>query len=172
MTEPQLNLRRVITGLSPDGKSTAIIDGPPAEVVDAGSSALYEIWRDHGEPVDVGDTTDRGKGPVTMMPDSGGMLVRWFTVTPVADRDDQAMLEAFGAGPVLVAGDQHPGMHKTKSVDMSIVVRGSVRVILEDGEVILRPGDAIVMRGTVHAWEALDGQPALCFCVVVDREIV
>lgn len=47
----------------------------------------------------------------------------------------------------------HPGMHKTASVDYEFVVSGSVVLELDDGrEVELHPGDTVIHNGTRHAW--------------------
>jgi naringenin degradation protein FdeH len=34
-----------------------------------------------------------------------------------------------------------------------VVIEGELVLILDDSEVILRPGDVVVQRGTDHAWE-------------------
>jgi uncharacterized cupin superfamily protein len=34
-----------------------------------------------------------------------------------------------------------------------VVIEGELVLILDDSEVILKPGDVVVQRGTDHAWE-------------------
>lgn len=45
-------------------------------------------------------------------------------------------------------------MHRTLSVDYATVVEGSVELILESGESrVLKAGDTIVQRATMHQWK-------------------
>ena len=44
-------------------------------------------------------------------------------------------------------------MHRTRTLDYVVLVEGELVLILDDGEVILKPGDVVVQRGTDHAWE-------------------
>ncbi|MFT4009456.1 MAG: cupin domain-containing protein [Nocardioidaceae bacterium] len=66
---------------------------------------------------------------------------------------------------------KHPGMHTTKTVDVVVVMSGRVRLILEDGEAVLGPGDVVIQRGTNHAWEAVGDELAVCLGVLVDRDL-
>jgi hypothetical protein len=63
--------------------------------------------------------------------------------------------------------DQHPGMHKTATVDYAIVLAGEIVAILDEGETVLRAGDVLIQRGTSHAWANRSGQPArICFVLI------
>jgi uncharacterized cupin superfamily protein len=42
--------------------------------------------------------------------------------------------------------------HKTGTIDYIIILRGEIHAILDTGETLLRPGDILVQRGTVHSW--------------------
>jgi hypothetical protein len=44
--------------------------------------------------------------------------------------------------------------HHTASIDLDLVVAGSVAMGLADGEHALGPGDCVVMRGVGHSWTA------------------
>jgi uncharacterized cupin superfamily protein len=44
-------------------------------------------------------------------------------------------------------------MHRTRTLDYVVVIEGELVLILDDSEVILKPGDVVVQRGTDHAWE-------------------
>jgi quercetin dioxygenase-like cupin family protein len=45
-----------------------------------------------------------------------------------------------------------------------------VKLILEDAETIIEPGQVVIQRGTNHAWEAIGG-PALLLAVLIDRQL-
>jgi quercetin dioxygenase-like cupin family protein len=44
-------------------------------------------------------------------------------------------------------------VHRTDSLDYAIILEGEIHMELEKGdEVLLRAGDVVVQRGTVHNW--------------------
>jgi hypothetical protein len=45
----------------------------------------------------------------------------------------------------------------TRTLDYVVVIEGELVLILDDSEVILKPGDVVVQRGTDHAWENRSG---------------
>jgi quercetin dioxygenase-like cupin family protein len=45
-------------------------------------------------------------------------------------------------------------MHHADTVDLDVVLAGSVDLILDDGEHPLAPGDSAVVTGVDHAWRA------------------
>jgi mannose-6-phosphate isomerase-like protein (cupin superfamily) len=62
--------------------------------------------------------------------------------------------------PLLDPG-RGPGMHAHATIDFVVVVSGRVRLVLEDGEADLDPGDTVVQRGTWHAWRNLRDEPCV-----------
>ena len=63
-------------------------------------------------------------------------------------------------------------MHKTKSVDYIIIIKGEVDMLLDEGEArALKPGDVVIQRGTNHAWVNHGTEPALLVAVLVDAEV-
>ena len=56
-------------------------------------------------------------------------------------------------------------------MDVVAVFKGRIKLIMEDGEVELKPGDVVIQRGTNHAWEAVGDETAICLGVLVDREL-
>jgi hypothetical protein len=47
------------------------------------------------------------------------------------------------------------GLHRTDTVDFSVVLDGQVTLAVESGEVILDIGDCALVCGVLHAWRAL-----------------
>jgi len=79
----------------------------------------------------------------------------------VAAHDAKMALGPMGlvsaGGTVLRFVDFAPGyecmMHRTQSVDYGIVVEGEIVSVLDSGgETLLRRGDVMVQRATMHAW--------------------
>ena len=63
--------------------------------------------------------------------------------------------------------DQHPGMHRTLTVDYAIVLEGEIVAMFDEGETVLRAGDILVQRGTSHAWANRSDRVArICFVLI------
>lgn len=147
-------MRRVVTGVGADGRSTVIsddhapvgfrpgtdgagdfglvrVDGgafdPPAE-----SAMVSELWALDATPA------------VT-------------TVDPTLDLRSFLVEVPAGATKWLIT-QMGPGagapMHSTHTVDYGLVVAGDIELLLENGAVQLHPGDAVVMNAVQHSWLA------------------
>ena len=76
-----------------------------------------------------------------------------------------------GASHERVDTTRHPSMHKTKTIDYIILLKGDVTLLLDNDEVRLKPFDVVVQRGTNHAWVNNGEEPALLIAVLIDSEI-
>jgi len=171
-------LRRIVTGHNAQGKSIIEIDGGPAAEIAADGSGLFEIWMSESIPADNSVLTDKmAEAPATLCPPAGAVKVRWFMVPPEnngmsAEEKEAAAVFAFeiiGAADARVDTTRHPQMHKTKSVDYIIVVKGELDMLLDEGEArSLKPGDVVIQRGTNHAWVNKGTEPALLVAVLAD----
>jgi len=54
-------------------------------------------------------------------------------------------------------------MQRTASLDFCYVLEGEITLVLDTEEVNLKEGDAVVQRGTNHAWSNRSDKP----CIVV-----
>src|SRR5258705_12615171 len=87
-------------------------------------------------------------------PPPPGWIFRVVAFPPAADCgavDNAAMLleMRIEAG----RGDaRHASMHRTKSIDYTVVISGEIDMLLDDSEVHLKAGDVLVQRGTIHGW--------------------
>ena len=172
-------LRRIVTGHDAAGRSTVIVDGPPSPVLEfLPGAGLYEIATDNGGP----DFTDAGPACPTaeraeLLPPPSGAKFRWFTVQPVPPGVGAAELARFydSAFRAMTQHDvrpdtsRHPGMHRTATLDFIVVVEGRVRLILDQDERVLGPGDVVVQRGTNHAWACVGEVPALLCAILIDK---
>ena len=62
----------------------------------------------------------------------------------------------------------HPGMHRTETIDYVIVLDGEVYLELDDHqEVLLKPHDAIIQNGTRHAWRNRSDRSVLLAVVLI-----
>ncbi len=118
--------RRVVTGLDAEGRSCILIDGPVPRTA-AGNQL---IWRAHSMPADNSGTADTST-PFSMDYLKDGSAGFSIAELPV------------GIGRFL---------HATDTLDYLVIIRGTIILEMEVGEVTLGPGDCVVQRGTVHAW--------------------
>lgn len=173
-------IHRVVTGHDADGKAIVASDGPlptVAEIAAIPGTVFHEVWSTTGSPAPVDNGADPTVGPLMLPPPPQGTRIRFVDIPP-----DTAEFLAEGAARMKAAfaqiGDEkastvrphspHPLMHRTESVDYGIVIDGEMTLVLDDAEVLLRPGSVVVQRGTNHAWANRSGRPCRMLFVLVD----
>ena len=172
-------MRRIITGHNEEGKSVISIDGPPARSIGEEAGGLFEIWNTDGEIINTLDNTDRADIDVVLSPPKNGTKFRYFEIKHTPKNISREKLEAatakafelMGASHERVDTTRHPSMHKTKTIDYIILLKGNVTLLLDNDEVSLKPFDVVVQRGTNHAWVNNGEKPALLIAVLIDSEI-
>jgi quercetin dioxygenase-like cupin family protein len=134
-------IRRVVTGVE-DGRSRFISDGP----ADVAAHGLFEdIWA-------INANEKFGQAPTaygTPFEGSAGALV-WRVVTIPSDADYRQLVAALPPEQQQVIDPD--GWHQTHTVDLVFVLEGDLALQLDDGEVLLHPGDVVIQQGTKHAW--------------------
>jgi quercetin dioxygenase-like cupin family protein len=145
-------MRRVITGIGANGRSTVVSDGAPpvafhatsatalAKVtggwtepaVPPGEAVVHELWALDDNPARLADDPTVGVERPSYDPPAAS--TKWI-ITEM--------------GPHLEVP-----MHETPTVDYAVVVAGDVTLGLEDGNVLLEAGDALLVNGVLHSWRA------------------
>jgi quercetin dioxygenase-like cupin family protein len=143
--------RRIVTGHDAAGKSVVLSDTTSPKTTEIGTAAFHEIWVTQGMPVQIPATepesTDR---PIRVPPPPNGVMIRFTEMEPGA------------ASP----------MHRTETLDVGVVLEGETWLLLDDGsETLVGPGDAVVQRGTNHAWENRSDRPVRMLFVLVDGTV-
>jgi quercetin dioxygenase-like cupin family protein len=143
--------RRIVTGHDASGKSVVLSDGPTPKTLDIGSAVFHELWATTVTPAPIDATEpEPTTRPLRTPPDPNGVLVRFTEMAPGA------------ASP----------MHRTESVDVGIVLEGETWLLLDDGsETRVGVGDAVVQRGTNHAWENRSDRVVRMAFVMIDGRI-
>ncbi|MCW0214959.1 MAG: cupin domain-containing protein [Pseudonocardia sp.] len=165
-----MQVRRVVTGRTADGKSVFVSDEQVAPVTPAalpGAEFHQLLWFDDTPQLPL----DGAPQPyTTYFPPVNGFRWGFFTMPPesagAADPADPEAARAEAAeklpGLMDVFEPEHPGMHTTETVDVEVVLSGEITLELDDGaEVTLRQGDTVVQNGTRHAWHNRGSVPAV-----------
>ena len=140
---------------------------------------MYELWNTDGNEINTLDDIDRADSEVLLSPPVGGTKFRYFQINPTpegvpADLIEAATAAAFekmGAAHHRVDTTRHPAMHKTKTIDYIILLKGDVTLLLDEEEVDLKPFDVVVQRGTNHAWVNNGSETALFIAVLIDSNL-
>jgi mannose-6-phosphate isomerase-like protein (cupin superfamily) len=173
-------IHRVVTGHDADGKAVVASSGPLPRVIEIAAipgTVFHEVWSTAGVPARVDNGSDPTTGPLTLPPPSQGTRIRFVDIPPDSDEflahGAARMKEAFTqAGDVtastVTADSPHPLMHRTESIDYGVVIEGEMTLVLDESEVLLKPGSVVVQRGTNHAWANRSGRPCRMLFVLVD----
>lgn len=178
MTLPAIH--RVVTGHDAHGRAVVSSDAPLPTVVELAAvpgTIFHEVWSTAGTPAAVDNGADPTLGPIVLPPPAQGTRLRFVDIPPdtaefLADgaarmKDAFAQIGDAGASTVN-AGSPHPLMHRTESIDYGVVIEGELTLVLDEGEVTLRPGSVVVQRGTNHAWANRSDRPCRMLFVLVD----
>ena len=173
-------IHRVVTGHNEHGQAVVALDGPLATVQEIAAipgTVFHEVWSTTGAPARVDNGPDPTIGPLVLPPPSLGTRIRFVDIPPDTDdflqRGAERMAAAFSQigdvhASTVAADSPHPLMHRTESVDYGVVIDGEMTLVLDKGEVLLRPGSVVVQRGTNHAWANRSGKPCRMLFVLVD----
>ncbi len=148
--DPTSPFRRVVTGVDREGRSCVTSDGavPPAAAwAEPGVGRGADPWAVASVPVDLSDdTAPVAEYVLREWPAPGGAIARMIRWEP---------------------GFSYP-MHRSDTIDIGWVLDGQVELILETESVVLRAGDVVVQRGTVHGWRVIGRAPCTLGMLLLD----
>jgi hypothetical protein len=115
-----------------DEAEGARVTRDPVDVsIDTPRACISDVWLS-----DAASDFPPGDSPWSLLPSAGGVVWRIVEFKPQPD-----------------ASDLTEGMHETPTVDLGIVLSGSVDLVLDDTRVVpLAAGDHVVLRGSRHTW--------------------
>ena len=140
--------RRVITGHDKEGKAVVWMDGAASNVKRPNDNIISTLlWTTDEMPADFMNEEDYGERAVATAPHPNGTRFIIFEMKPHSGRSK---------------------MHKTDTIDYVVCIEGEMTAILDDTEVILKPGDVLIQRGTNHGWENRSDQHTKLAIVLID----
>ena len=170
-------VRRALTGHDGNGKSTIIADGFAPNVKEMPSFpglALTDLWETKGAPASNEGGGDAAARPVHLEPPKNGTIVRIVEFPPDSTRpqnsDGRDGFKAIGAGHAQSRQSSDPMMHRTGTVDYIIVLKGEIYAVMEKGETLLKAGDVLIQRGTMHSWSVRTNEPCIVAAILVNAK--
>ena len=171
-------VRRIVTGYTPQGRSTIVEDGPPPVVSTVPKRPGLKnanIWTTGAAPVLVTEPDDTADHKA-LYPPKNGTVIRIMDIPPEpktrAELDAQfaSMTEEVFPDRDKVHADKsrHPGMHITDTVDYAIILSGEMYAVLEEKETLMKAGDILIQRGTNHAWANRSNEICRVAFVLID----
>lgn len=168
-------VRRVVTATDEDGRSYFLSDGEAGAVLDQPGRGLtfHELWVTDGPRASNVGTADAGARPVEHHPPDGGTRFRIVEFLPDSEQEaDRATqdFEKIKATQTLAGDEDDPSMHRNDTVDYNIVLSGQIYAKTHAGEVLLRPGDVLIQRGTTHTWHNRSAETCVFASIMVSAE--
>ncbi|MES2258244.1 MAG: cupin domain-containing protein [Pseudomonadota bacterium] len=168
--------KRYVVGPDSAGRSVVLDEEGSNVKEEAGIFYRVDLWSTAETPVDNSITTDRGMDSKTREPFPNGSVFRALEIPPdTGDKQlHRAKLEKLHAevGQTHLPSDvdyaRHPSMHRTDTLDYIACVKGEIWLMTDVEEVLMRPGDVVVIRGTNHGWSNRSDEPCLLIGVMLD----
>jgi mannose-6-phosphate isomerase-like protein (cupin superfamily) len=173
-------IHRVVTGHDAEGKAVVASNGPLPTVIEIAAipgTVFHEVWSTTNAPATVDNGPDPSLGALRLPPPKHGTRIRFVDIPPDTSefiaQGAAKMKDAFtqigdAAASTVKQDSPHPLMHRTESVDYGIVIEGEMTLVLDDSEVLLKPGSVVIQRGTNHAWANRSGKVCRMLFVLVD----
>lgn len=173
------DIKRYVVGPNADGKSAVLATEPTNIQTQDGFFWRSTLWATKEIPVDnsiEGDRSDASQLGARRDPPPGGMLVRALELWP-DQKDAEHHKQMFKDlnekveqkhAPTEQELNLHPTVHRTDTLDTITLVRGEIYLVTDVEEVLMKPGDTVIIRGTNHGWSNRSDEPALLIGTMLD----
>jgi quercetin dioxygenase-like cupin family protein len=142
-----MKVRRIVTGHDARGKAVVWRDAPAGNEQSRADRIISTlIWSTDATPFDYTRDEDMAERKLGIAPPAGGTRFSFLEIQP----------------------GNSAYMHRTDTIDYVVCVAGEIDMDLDDSTVKLRAGDAMVQRGTNHAWVNRGSEPCRLAVVLVD----
>jgi mannose-6-phosphate isomerase-like protein (cupin superfamily) len=161
--------KRIVVGMNAEGKSYTLTQKISSAMKKPGFFHRADLWSTTEVPIDNTIDRDRALDQTRREPFPNGTLCRTLVLYPdspdLKERVDamRAVHKEVGQTHMPTEDDykRHPSMHRTDSLDFGGIARGEIYLMTDLDEVLLRPGDAVIIRGGNHAWSNRGTEPGV-----------
>lgn len=178
-------VRRVVTGHDDHGRAVILFDDADAPNSFASDTipgfGATVVWYTPDGVVDhVSDADPAPAGAQIDFPAVGETVVRVADFPPdrvYPQNAGDAVFDEIGAHEEREAGSEHSSgkhfwFHRTESIDYAVVLEGEITLLVDEGEVTMRPGDVAIQRATAHAWSNRTDKTARVMFVLVGTDAI
>ena len=166
MTDTPKPIRRVVTGNDAQGRSCVLFDSA-APNVNPGAivrgTCMTDVWVYKQSPAPISGDRDDGNLPFHFEPPATGGHLR-IVQSPAKPHGYDPALDPHAVplhpprrrpDGVWDRGGQNAfssPIHKSETVDYGILLAGERVLVLDNGELVMNPGDVVVQLGNWHGW--------------------
>jgi quercetin dioxygenase-like cupin family protein len=169
--------RKYVIGNRSDGLSDVLQD---EDVTFDGPSGTKDLWFNTTTPADLATTADPTVGAkfVHEAPDGGAVfrIASWApgTLNDKTPEEMQAVHAQIGTAHIpsveYLKSAKHPSMHRTDTLNYIAVLSGKMWALTEGRDVLLGPGDVIVLKGCIHGWRIEGTEPCVIAATFIDGD--
>lgn len=161
-------VRRIVTATNADNRSYIQSDGATPNVLcEPGRPVAQVLWATGQARAAGGEPAPAGHQFPFHSP--GGSLLRVVDFPPDTFYDQDELMKFLDASGVRDQNQpRHFWFHKTESLDYAIVLEGEIVAMMDEDEVVMRPGDILVQRATNHSWSNRSAAPCRMAFVLLD----
>ena len=178
-TNMTIPANRFVVGPDPQGRSAVLQRGLTNVQSRDGFFWRATLWATQETPVDNSVEGDRSQTPglgAQREPFPNGFICRALEIPPDNPGDDEhrrlftELNKEVRQKHLPSAADlaRHPTMHRTDTLDCLTCVRGEIYLVTDTDEVLMQPGDTVIVRGVNHAWSNRSSEPCLLVGTMTD----
>jgi len=170
------DIRRVVTGLDTDNKTSTLFDSRLTLKPGPYGIAAVNLWITDSYPPTLTFNDDPAAKPIGISPPDNGTKLRVVEFPPLdpateAKLEPNFLMKSVGdRAPARGLPVKHPLMHRTRSLDYAVVLSGEIDMMLDASLVHLKPGDVVVQQATNHGWINHGTQPCRILFVLMDSK--
>jgi quercetin dioxygenase-like cupin family protein len=170
---------RFVVGPDPDGRSAVLQRGLINVQSHEGFFWRATLWATQETPVDNTIEGDRSQTPglgAQREPFPNGFICRALEISPDNPdaEEERRLFSELNTEvrqkhlPSEADMARHPTMHRTDTLDCLTCVRGEIYLVTDTDEVLMQPGDTVIVRGVNHAWSNRSNEPCLLVGTMTD----
>ena len=171
--------KRFVVGPDPDGRSAVLQRGLINVQSHEGFFWRATLWATQETPVDNTIEGDRSQTPglgAQREPFPNGFICRALEISPDNPdaEEERRLFSELNTEvrqkhlPSEADMARHPTMHRTDTLDGLTCVRGEIYLVTDTDEVLMQPGDTVIVRGVNHAWSNRSNEPCLLVGTMTD----
>jgi quercetin dioxygenase-like cupin family protein len=173
------HVNRSVIGPNAENRSAVLQRGLTSVQSREGFYWRATLWATEESPVDNTIDGDRSQTPglgARREPLPNGLICRALEIPPddpdaaehrqvLTELNEVVLLKHL---PTQADLARHPSMHRTDTLDCLTCVRGEIYLVTDTDEVLMQPGDTVIIRGVNHAWSNRSNAPCLLVGTMTD----